>query len=78
MDMNALHHLDTYLIDPADKSSSGVESFDNNDMYGSDHGMEIVSESMETEAEVEISQSLEVGAVSANLSPLMSEDLMSE
>ncbi len=50
-----LDNPDTSFSDPIDISSSDVESFDEDDMYGSDHGMEIVSESSDEE-QAEMSQ----------------------
>jgi hypothetical protein len=50
---------DTYFSDPVDIASSDAESFDEDDMYGLDYSMEVVSESSDDEGEVEISESTE-------------------
>ena len=39
------NYPDTCFSDPIEVSSSDVESFDEDDMYGSDHCMDVVSES---------------------------------
>jgi hypothetical protein len=62
--------------DPGDESSSDVESFNEDDMYGSDHGMEIVSESPDDEEEGEISPLSENATVSGKACLIMSEDLI--
>jgi hypothetical protein len=64
--------------DPVDESTSDVESFNEDDMYGSDNGMEIVSESSDDEEEVDIAQSQEDSTVSAWVCLIMSKDLISE
>jgi hypothetical protein len=57
----ALHNPETSFSDPIDVDTSDAESFDEDDMYGSDHGMETVSESSDDENEVEVSEtSLEI------------------
>jgi hypothetical protein len=38
--------------DPVDEHSSDIESYNEDDMYGLDHGMEIVSESSDEPEEV--------------------------
>ncbi len=50
-----LNNPDTSFSNPIDISSSNVESFDEDDMYGLDHSMEIVSESSDEE-QAEMSQ----------------------
>jgi hypothetical protein len=74
-DANALHNLDTSLSDSADEYSSNVQPFDDDDMYGSDHGMDIVSEASENEEVAKILEGPEEIVVSAGECPIMSEDL---
>ena len=59
------HRLDVSFSDQGDELLSDVKSFNEDDMYGSDHGMEVVSESTDNEEEVDIPQSSDDGAVSA-------------
>ena len=66
----------TSFSDPVDVSLSKEESFDEDDMYGSDHGMETVSESSDDRNEVEISQSSEGGIVSVCTSSNLSNILI--
>jgi hypothetical protein len=77
-DANALHNLDTSPSDSADEYSSDVQPFNDNDMYGSDHGMEIVSESSENEEVVKILEGPEERVVSAGACPIMSDNLTLE
>ncbi len=58
-------------------SLSDAESFNEDDMYGSDHGMETVSESLDEENEAKILQSPEGRLVSAWTLPTKSDDLTS-
>ena len=62
----------TSFSDPVDVSLSETESFAEDDMYGSDDGMETISESSDDRNELEISQSLEGRIVSACASSNMS------
>jgi hypothetical protein len=57
MHRKTLQNPETSFSDPIDVDTSDVESFDEDDMYGSDHGMETVSESSDDEHEVELSGS---------------------
>ncbi len=72
-----LHNTDTSFSDPVDMFLSDAESFNEDDMYGSDHGMETVSESSDEENEAEILQSPEGRLVSAWTLPTKSDDLTS-
>jgi hypothetical protein len=60
----AFHHPEVSFSDPVDELSSDVESFNEDDMYGSDHCMEVVSESTDNEEEVDVPQLSEDRAVS--------------
>lgn len=51
----ALDDPDLSFSDPVDTSSSDVESYDEDDMYGLDHGMEVVSESSGDEDDADTS-----------------------
>jgi hypothetical protein len=62
-------HPDVYFSDPVDELSSDVESFNEDDMYGSDHEMEAVSESTDNEEEADVPQSSDDRAVSAQQHP---------
>src|SRR6266702_3620107 len=73
-----LRNSDTSFSNPVDMSSSDAESFDEDDMYGSDHGMETVSESSDEESEAKILQSPEGRPVSVWTLPAKSDDLTSE
>jgi len=70
-----LCNTDTSFSNPVDMSLSDAESFDEDDMYGLDHGMETVSESSDEENEAEILQSPEGRLVSAWTLPTKSDDL---
>jgi hypothetical protein len=63
------------LIRRMSEYSSNVQPFDDDDMYGSDHGMDIVSELSENEEVAEILEGPEERVVSAGECPIMSEDL---
>ena len=49
---NRRKNPDSAFSEPVDESLSGVESFDEDDMYGSDHGMEVVHESSDEDKNV--------------------------
>jgi hypothetical protein len=51
-----LHNPETSFSEPVDAFSSDAESFDEDDMYGSDHGMQTVGEVSDDEKEVEASE----------------------
>jgi hypothetical protein len=55
----ALDDLDMSFSDPVDEPSSDAESFDEDDMYGLGHGMEVISESSDDEDEADMLQSSE-------------------
>ena len=54
---NAPEHPDTSFSDPVDVSSSDAESFNEDDMYGSDHGIDTVCESSDDGNQLNTSRS---------------------
>jgi hypothetical protein len=55
----AIDSSDMFFSDPVEIDSSDMESFDEDDMYGMDHGMEEISNSSDDGAEADVSQSSE-------------------
>jgi hypothetical protein len=61
---NRRKHPDSAFSEPVDESLSGVESFDEDDMYGSDHEMEVVREESDEDENVKLLQQPEDREVS--------------
>jgi hypothetical protein len=75
---NALPNKNASFSDPVNESSSDAESFNEDEMYGSDHVVEFVCESSDDGKEEESSHSSENEAVSLRACPIMSTQLTAE